>query len=209
MKHFITFFQKTALTKNNVFYVSTLLSAVIFRTTVLDVRYIPSESMLPTLEINDRVGGLYTYQKMPKRDDIIVFRPDYLYDTTTKERINPIVLICGASGVRSDSINVEFVKRVIGLPGDTLDFTTNGLVKRNGEILKTPQARGKTLFPDIRNNFLPTNQSIVVSPNHVFVMGDNRERSCDSRFWGSVPIKNIISKSQIRFWPPNRIGFLK
>jgi signal peptidase I len=209
VKNITSFVKKRIFTKDNRYYLLILLGAIALRTQVIDSRYIPSESMMPTLRVNDRVGGFYTHQNIPNHDDIIVFRPDYIYNSVTKERLNPIVLRCGAKGKTSDSINVEFIKRVIGLPGDKLDFMFDGTIKRNGKILHTSQAAGKTFFPNISNNFRPMYKSVIVNKDHVFVMGDNRERSCDSRYWGNVPIKNIISKAQIRFWPPNRFGFMK
>jgi signal peptidase I len=154
---------------------------------------IPSSSMEPTLHcarpapgcearFSDRVLAnrfIYRFEN-PKRGQIIVFNTPPL----AKVR-------CGAGGT--------FVKRLIGLPGDTVS-EKNGYVSINGKLLKEPYIQ-----PSRRDN--EPARTWHVPPGYYFFMGDNRSQSCDSRVWGSVPRKNLIGEVFFVYWPPNRIGF--
>jgi signal peptidase I len=158
---------------------------------------IPSSSMEPTLHcarpasgcearFSDRVlANRFIYHlRDPRRGEIIVF------DTPDAARIK-----CGAGGT--------FVKRLIGLPGDTVEVRLKqglGYVFINGKQLREPY-----LKPDRRSGeeFGP----VKVAPDHYFMMGDNRAQSCDSREWGTVPRSNLIGKVFATYWPPNRLSF--
>ena len=94
----------------------------------------------------------------------------------------------------------DLIKRVVGLPGDTV-AVRNGTLLVNGERQNEPYLNSG--FPD-RSNFGPEK----VPKNHVFVMGDNRSNSQDSRFIGPIPKENVEGEAFIRFWPPGRIGLL-
>ena len=158
---------------------------------------IPSSSMEPTLHcavpgsqcearFSDRVlANRFVYRlRDPRRGEIIVF------DTpeAAKQR-------CGAGGT--------FVKRLIGLPGEKLEVRLirgDGYVFINGRRLKEPYVR-----PDRRQ--VPSSFGPVTVPaNQYFMLGDNRESSCDSREWGSVPRENLIGKVFATYWPPNRLS---
>ncbi len=144
---------------------------------VVEAFYIPSESMVPTLEVGDRVLAnkfIYRFTE-PERGDIVVFR--------------------SVEGGEED-----LIKRVVGIPGDKISVK-NGTLFLNGEPQKEPYVN--TSFPD--RSFASPKK---VPQNHVFVMGDNRANSRDSRFFGPVPEKNIEGEAFIRFWPPNRLGLL-
>jgi signal peptidase I len=144
---------------------------------VVEAFYIPSESMVPTLEVGDRVLAnkfIYRFTE-PERGDIVVFK--------------------SVEGGEDD-----LIKRVVGIPGDKISVK-NGTLLVNGKPQKEPYVNKR--FPD-RSFAAPTK----VPPNHVFVMGDNRANSRDSRFFGPVPEKNIEGEAFIRFWPPNRLGML-
>jgi signal peptidase I len=90
----------------------------------------------------------------------------------------------------------SFVKRVIGLPGDTIRIE-RGVVFRNGEPLDEPYV------------VHPSRETIagerVVEPGHYYVMGDNRQQSDDSRHWGTVPHENIVGRVWVAYWPPDSI----
>jgi signal peptidase I len=144
---------------------------------VVEAFYIPSESMVPTLRVGDRVlvnKFIYRFTE-PQRGDIIVFR-----------------------SVEGD--NEDLIKRVVGVPGDKI-AVRRGKLFVNGEPQKEPYVNKK--YPD-RSYFAPK----TVPKDHVFVMGDNRANSRDSRFFGPVPDENIEGEAFLRFWPLHRFGSL-
>jgi signal peptidase I len=155
---------------------------------------IPSSSMEPTLHcarptqgcearLSDRVlANRFIYHfRSPDRGEIVVFN-------TPKEAQQ----MCGASGT--------FVKRLIGLPGDTVTERTGGILFINGARLNEPYIK-----PDRRAHDSTTG-TWRVPKGEYFFMGDNRGESCDSRRWGSVPRKNLIGEVFATYWPPNRIS---
>lgn len=157
------------------------LSAILalgIRTFVAEARYIPSESMLPTLEINDRliVDKLGYRFKEPARGDVVVFKP-----TAKLEELN---------------FKDAFIKRVIGLPGDRVEVK-GGLVYVNNEPLKEQYIEEQPNY-----EYGP----VVVPENEYLVLGDNRNNSYDSHYWGFVPRENIIGQAVVRFWPFDRMG---
>lgn len=157
------------------------LSAVLafgIRTFVAEARYIPSGSMLPTLQINDRliIDKVSYHFTEPDRGDIVVFQPT---DT-----------------LRQQNFKDAFIKRIIGLPGDTVEVKDN-TVFVNGEPLS--------------ENYLQDDPNYQWGPETVpndqyLVLGDNRNNSYDSHHWGFVPRENIIGRAVVRFWPLNRMG---
>lgn len=155
-----------------------VLLAFGIRTFVAEARYIPSGSMQPTLQINDRLivdKITYNFQK-PQRGDIVVFNPtDKLEDKNYHD---------------------AFIKRIIGLPGDTIRIE-DGQVYVNGKPLDEEYVASDPLY-----HYPKT----TVPENSYFVLGDNRNNSYDSHYWGFVPRDKIIGRAVIRFWPPNRIG---
>jgi signal peptidase I len=154
--------------------------ALFIRTFVAEPRYIPSESMLPTLEIGDRliVEKLSYYTHPPQRGDIIVFAPP----SQLQEQ-----------GYLEDQ---AFIKRVIGLPGNTIEVK-NGHVYVDRQLLIEPyiaEAPNYAMSP------------MVVPTDRLFVMGDNRNNSNDSHVWGFLPTANIIGHACFRFWPIENLG---
>jgi signal peptidase I len=144
---------------------------------VMEAFWIPSGSMIPTLEIGDRVlvnKFIYRFTE-PKRGDIVVF-------------------------TSVDNPKEDLIKRFIGLPGEKI-AVRGGKLFLNGEPQKEPYTNKK--LPD-RSFFA----RITVPKGHVFVMGDNRGNSADSRVFGPLPKKNIEGEAFLRFWPPHRIGLL-
>ena len=155
---------------------------------------IPSSSMEPTLHcarpepfcearFSDRVlANRFIYRfRSPKRGEIIVFKTP------------------GNAPVCSDGkVGETFVKRLIGLPGETVS-EKNGFVSIDGKPLAEPYIKA-----DRRDHMTG---SWKVPNGEYFFMGDNRTESCDSRTWGSVPSKNLIGEVFFVYWPPNRIGF--
>jgi signal peptidase I len=161
-----------------------LALAFFVRGTIAEARYIPSESMLPTLEIGDRliVEKISYRLHLPQRGDIVVFNPPE----------------------RADPKGNAFIKRVIGLPGERIDIH-DGKVFINGKPLTEPYIMEQPMYrpPDWEDLGIPGG---VIPQGKVFVMGDNRNNSQDSHVWGALPIENIIGDTVFRFWPVNRIG---
>ncbi len=176
---------KTSTEENPVVeIVKTLATAFILaigiRTLVAEARYIPSSSMEPTLEINDRlIIEKVSYRfKTPQRGDVVVFSPtDKLKEQNFKD---------------------AFIKRVIGLPGETVEVRgekvyVNGKALREKYIEEAPEY---------------TYGPVTVPQGQYLVLGDNRNNSYDSHYWGFVPRKNLIGRAIVRFWPINRLGSL-
>jgi signal peptidase I len=162
-----------------VFGMSLFLSFGI-RSFVAEARYIPSGSMEPTLQINDRliIDKLSYDFTAPQRGDVVVFNP-------TKT-------------LREQNFHDAFIKRVIGLPGETVEVR-NGQVWVNGAPL-----REKYIEAQPNYQWGP----VVVPANSYLVLGDNRNNSYDSHYWGFVPRHDIIGKAVFRFYPFDRIGEL-
>jgi len=101
--------------------------------------------------------------------------------------------------------NFDFIKRVIGMPGDTI-MVKGGHVYKNGKLLVEDY-----LSSDVITNagqFLLEGESYVVQLGEVIVMGDNREHSSDSRDWGPVPDENVVGRVFFRYWPTNVAGVI-
>jgi signal peptidase I len=164
-----------------VIIVVALLVALVIKTFLFQAFYIPSESMEPTLKPGDRVlVNKLSYKFHPiHRGDIVVFKrpPGEAGDPTIK----------------------DLIKRVIGLPGDSIE-QRGGEVFINGQQLKEPY-----LPPGTVTTTLPLH---VVAPGQYFVMGDNRTNSKDSRFIGAIPGSLIVGRAFVRVWPLSSIGLL-
>lgn len=96
----------------------------------------------------------------------------------------------------------SYVKRVIGLPGETVEI-------RNGQVFVNNVGLNEAYLDKEYNQSLPSMSPKRVEEHHYFVMGDNRDNSSDSRYWGLVPEKYIYGKAFFRYWKPSTIGFLE
>jgi signal peptidase I len=165
-----------------------LLLALFIRSFVVQAFKIPSGSMIPTLVIGDHIlvnkfvygvhlpyfGTQIVPVGTPHRGDVVVF-------------------------VYPQDEEKDFIKRVVGVAGDTLEVREKRLYV-NGEAVPDPYAHfaegddGRTMAP--RDNFGP----FQVPTGYIFVMGDNRDRSYDSRFWGFVPLDDVKGKAFVIYW---------
>ncbi len=184
----------------------------------LSIRYffgtptiVQQPSMFPTLKPNQRLilnRWARTIKEMPSRGDIITFEAptsdSYTYDANdvrAKYSNNPTSAWGKFVYYVLESNKISYIKRVIALPGEHLQIK-DGKVYINGEELEE-----KYLQPDVTTNIenCPF-YDLIVPENCVFVMGDNRPKSTDSRKFGCIPLEKIESKVWIRFWPLNLFG---
>jgi signal peptidase I len=164
---------------------------------------IPSESMVPTLEIGQRVlvNRIGARFSDPEVGDVVVFHPPAgSDDNECGSGPPPDDQVCDKP--TADRADVNFIKRVVAGPGDTIAIE-DGHVILNGKRQSEPFIRecgggGDCDFP------IP----VEVPADHYFMMGDNRGASDDSRFWGPVPRDWIIGGAFATYWPPKRIGLL-
>jgi signal peptidase I len=165
---------------------------------------IPSESMVPTLEVGQRVlvDRLTKNFGDYERGDVLVFKPPRGADNG--------VNACGVQKPprapcprpTEEQSDTNFIKRVVGVGGDRLSVRA-GRVYINGRPLDEPYARLDDSCP-ICN--LP--EDITIPEDHYFMMGDNRGASADSREWGPVPDDWVIGQAFATYWPPGKIGTL-
>ena len=150
---------------------------------ILQPNQVKGASMLPNLTEGDYIFTskiTYKFREM-KKGDIVVFRSPS----------NP---------------DIEFIKRVLGLPGDKV-MVLDGKVYLNEIQLSEAYIPAST--PLAHNGYLKNGVPIIVPENHIFVMGDNREVSSDSRIFGPIPISSLIGQVFYRYFPIGKIGTFK
>jgi len=177
------------------------LLALLIKTFLVQAFYIPSESMLPTLKVGDRVlvNKVGYHLHHPSRGDVIVFSDPHGEAVQRNPLSGFLHWLVEGFGVQTDP-NKDFIKRVIGLPGETVEFAQCH-VMINGRVLKEPYATVK----DCSSTYPATR----VPAGELFVMGDNRPNSNDSRYGlGYIPYDKVIGRAFVIIWPPSRIGGL-
>ena len=159
--------------------------AVVLRTFVIQTYSIPSGSMIPTLMVGDRIlVDKLSYHLHPvHRGDVVVF--------ATPPKEVPILMV------------KDLVKRVIGLPGQRISSGPRGEVFINGQLIDQPW-----LTASARADPGPPIESQKIPAGDVFVMGDNRGSSDDSRDYGPIPESLIVGRAVLGFWPLSRIHLL-
>jgi len=190
------------------------------RSFVAEPRYIPSGSMLPELQINDRLI-IEKYSKRyqnPKRGEIVVFNSPFAFDKELlllrskplPKKANcffmsfpPMSIIPGLRDPACDA----YIKRVVALPGEIVRVNKFGEVFINNNRLEEPYISNfcKGLFFEDCGSF----DNVIVPENNYLVLGDNRSNSWDGRYWPGgkfLDKKQIIGKASYRFWPLNNMG---
>jgi signal peptidase I len=173
--------------------------ALLLKTFVVQAFYIPSGSMERTLMPGDRVlveKVLYH----PAQGDIIVFEDPHPGAVPDRGIVGGFLHWLSQGLGFSQPVDEDFIKRVIGLPGDTVELR-NGRLYVDGDRVAQPYLSGEQDLRDYGPKTIPSGS--------LFVLGDNRLNSNDSRFGlGFVPEDRVIGKAFVLIWPPSRIGWL-
>ena len=190
-----------------------LVIAVLFRFFVGTPTIVQQPSMYPTLKENQRLWlnrWNRTIKKMPEKGDIITFEAPSTIVLSEKEFKESVI-----ARYEDEPKNmwdkftynvlefgkISYIKRVIGVPGDHI-VIKDGNVFINGEIIQEDYLQPGVITTNGKGSCI----DITVPENSVFVMGDNRSQSTDSRCFGCVPLEKIESKVWIRIWPLNLFG---
>jgi signal peptidase I len=201
--------------------------ALLIQAFVVKPYRIPSRSMVPELQVGQRVlvnridGRFGT----PDRGDVVVFRPPAGAGDNTcgvkdgEEYLPGKVYVSGNDGALAERMacprgtpgqyEETYIKRVVGLPGERLKII-RGHAYINGKQLNEPYINpgGSCDVPDAVSSDCTYSLEITIPPDSFFMMGDNRDASDDSRYWGPVAKENVIGEAFVTYWPPKRIGLL-
>jgi len=182
--------------------IAVTLVFLIIRPFIVQAFYIPSPSMVPTLEVSDHIlvnKFVYRFQN-PQHGDIVVFK----------------------SPAEANAAEADFIKRLIGLPGDVLQvkiegndydeishsLVPSGTLYRNGKRIEEPYLNEPHHIKCSPYASIDLTKPYTVPQGRLLVMGDNRNNSNDSRFWGALDRNRIVGKAMVRFFPINRVGLL-
>jgi signal peptidase I len=192
--------RRSVLRELPVLLVAAFVIAFVVKSLVAQAFFIPSESMVPTLKVGDRVlvSRLSYRLHDPRRGDVVVFESPF--ETKKDDRALPTRVIDGlleSVGLRQPSTE-DFIKRVIALPGETVEGK-DGTIRINGKPLSEPYLN-ELDFEDFAPKKIPEGK--------LWVMGDNRNHSSDSRVFGPIDEDKIVGRAILRIWPFPRLGFL-
>lgn len=201
--------------------VVTLVLLIVIRFALAEARYIPSSSMEPTLQINDRLlveKVSHHIGKPIQRGDILVFYPPPIEMGGQDLKNDPLTVLGRLTGLPFLPYEPAFIKRVVGLPGDHIRIQKGEGVYINGQLLDEssyvkeapnydrnvlgdiggPSSTGKMIRPF--GDEARQNDPIIVPAGHLFMMGDNRNNSEDSHVWGFLPQDRVIGRACLLFW---------
>ncbi|MCI9889511.1 signal peptidase I [Micrococcales bacterium 31B] len=195
------------ITESVVLVAIALVVSMLIKTFLLQPFYIPSESMYNTMLKDDKfmVSKLTPEFFELKRGDIVVFKApaDWMNNPVLPDP-GPVANALSYIGLVPQDSQDHWVKRVIGLPGDHVTCCTDGKLVVNGVEITEPY-----LYPGSDNNLLPFD--ITLQPGYIWVEGDNRDSSEDSRYQmlikgvnGQLPMSSIVGKAEFIYWPLSR-----
>ena len=162
--------------------------ALIIRWQVLEPRWIPSGSMLPTLQIQDKILVEKVTPKITSKSNLSKFRNNIIVFNVPEQLIK--------AGYETDT---ALIKRVIGVPGDKVEV-------KEGNLYLNDVAQDNYIYDKNINYSIGP---LIVPEQSFWVMGDNRNNSMDSHIWGFLPYEKIIGRAILRYWPLNKIGPIK
>lgn len=191
--------------------IAVVLVFFLVRPFLLQAFFIPSGSMNPTLHVGDKLlATKYTFHlRNPHRGEVVVFQA-------------PKVALDMLGAPYDPKRPTEYVKRVIGLPGDRIRIVAHTGVMVNGEYLAERYDKPNYDFPRVVDPYwgvedpvsaqlkshINANGELVIPEGYLLMLGDNRTQSHDSHIWGLLDRKALIGKAAFIFWPPSRIGFI-
>ena len=175
--------------------------AILVKSFLVQAFYIPSESMVPTLEVGDRVFVNKLAYDLGEigRGDVIVFESPHPGQVPDRGVVGGFLHWLGEGIGVAQPENEDFIKRVIALPGETIEIRDN-VVYIDGQTLDEPYLPDGTTTVNL--------PSTKIAAGHLFMMGDNRTASRDSRYFGTIAKSAVIGRVFVRIWPPKSIGLL-
>jgi signal peptidase I len=186
-----------------------LILSVLVRTFLIQAFYVPSASMEDTLQRNDRivVSKINTKFSGVNRSDVVVFHDpgNWLGEGFPNPYDTPVGRVLQFVGIVPSNSGNDLVKRVVGVGGDTIECCdVNGSILVNGKPSTETYIKSGSRTDQVKFK-------VLVPQNHVFVMGDNRSNSEDSRFHldlknGMVPLSDVVGRVTLRIWPLSRLG---
>lgn len=201
---------RSFLRETGIVVVAALVLSLIIKTFLAQAFYIPSVSMEPTLMVGDRlvVNKLVPQVMDIHRGDVVVFLDPGGWLDTEPHQLTPVEQVLTWVGLLPEHADEHVIKRVIGTGGDhVVCCTAEGLITVNGQPITEPY-----IVPGAVPSERPFD--VVVPADHLFVLGDNRPRSADSRFHagavggGFVPVSNVVGRAFVITWPLDRITWL-
>ena len=172
------------------------IAALVINIFIFEMTAVDGVSMYPTLDNNDRLFAVKTnqlFEKIPDYGDIVIVDGNTKRIRTLKDEVKDSAIV--STITRNKNRNI-LIKRVIGRPGDVLEFK-GGEMYRNGEVLEENYIKEKMKTKAFK---------VIVPDDYVFVMGDNRNDSKDSRAVGPIPLKNVRAKVLFRVFPFSKLS---
>ena len=162
-----------------------IIIALIIRWQVVEPRWIPSGSMLPTLQVQDKILVEKLTPKIISKSNLSKLKNKIVVFNVPNQLIKA-----------GYDANTALIKRVIGVPGDKVEV-------KEGNLYLNDVVQDNYIFD---RNINYSTGPFIIPENSLWVMGDNRNNSMDSHVWGFLPYEKIIGKAILRYWPLNKIG---